>query len=105
MICQCGALTCPCKLCFAGKERDTALKEFFEKWKSEPLVLLKWIGLQVRCMVARGSCAVRRHEMPCPAPGGKRGVGCCRCWPFLLGFWVSHYMGTCEFDIVHPGID
>ena len=38
----------------AGKERDAALKEFFEKWKSEPLVLLKWIGLQVRCMGARG---------------------------------------------------
>eukprot|EP00983_Pelagomonas_calceolata_P070788 1150931-Pelagomonas_calceolata.AAC.2 len=28
--------------------RNTALSEFFEKWKSEPLVILKWLGLQVR---------------------------------------------------------
>lgn len=27
--------------------RDTALAEFYEKWKSEPLVILKWLGLQV----------------------------------------------------------
>jgi len=29
-----------------GKRRDEALDLFFAKWKSEPLVLLKWLGLQ-----------------------------------------------------------
>ncbi len=56
-----------CKICFTGKERDTALKEFFEKWKSEPLVLLKWIGLQVRCMGAHGKYAednMSHHVVP-----------------------------------------
>lgn len=32
----------------AGAERETALKEFYEAWKGEPLVLLKWISIQAR---------------------------------------------------------
>lgn len=34
--------------CCAGPERDIALQEFYATWKDEPLVMLKWIGLQVR---------------------------------------------------------
>ena len=31
----------------AGSQRDTALAEFYEKWQFEPLVVLKWLALQV----------------------------------------------------------
>jgi hypothetical protein len=31
-----------------GEARKIALAEFFEKWKNEPLVILKWLGLQAR---------------------------------------------------------
>lgn len=30
-----------------GEARETGLAEFFEKWKHEPLVILKWITIQV----------------------------------------------------------
>lgn len=53
----------PPVLCTAGGQlgaspgcvaaRSTALQGFFDKWQSEPLVLLKWFALQVgACMVA-----------------------------------------------------
>jgi hypothetical protein len=35
-------------LCFiAEPERETALDEFYEQWKGDALVILKWIALQV----------------------------------------------------------
>jgi len=30
-------------------EREVALQEFYDKWQKEPLVLLKWLGLQAMC--------------------------------------------------------
>lgn len=30
----------------ACPERDAALADFYKQWKHEPLVILKWIGLQ-----------------------------------------------------------
>ena len=36
----------------AGAERETALKEFYDAWKGEPLVLLKWISIQARSLSA-----------------------------------------------------
>ncbi|GFR41652.1 hypothetical protein Agub_g2389 [Astrephomene gubernaculifera] len=35
-----------CLVELAGPERDTALAAFYDKYRSEPLVLLKWLGLQ-----------------------------------------------------------
>jgi hypothetical protein len=31
----------------AGPERETALAEFYEQWKDDSLVMLKWLALQV----------------------------------------------------------
>lgn len=31
---------------FAGKERQIALDEFYEQWKDDSLVTLKWLGIQ-----------------------------------------------------------
>jgi hypothetical protein len=42
---QIGALSALVEL--SGPERETALAEFYERWKGEPLVVLKWLGLQV----------------------------------------------------------
>ncbi len=36
----------------AGPERKTALEEFYKQWKDDSLVMLKWIGLQVRLLGA-----------------------------------------------------
>ena len=48
----------------AGAERETALKEFYEAWKGEPLVLLKWISIQARGPTA---CTARQPELHwCP---------------------------------------
>lgn len=33
-------------MCIAGKERQIALDEFYEEWKDDSLVILKWLGLQ-----------------------------------------------------------
>jgi len=33
-------------MCVAGKERQIALDEFYEEWKDDSLVILKWLGLQ-----------------------------------------------------------
>ena len=30
-----------------GEARQTALAEFYNKWQKEPLVILKWITIQV----------------------------------------------------------
>ena len=55
LIFSCLVLCKPCLcldavLCIAtGAERKTALAEFYEQWKDDGLVMLKWIGLQV-CM-------------------------------------------------------
>jgi aminopeptidase N len=32
-----------------SEERKTAIQEFYEQWKDEPLVVLKWLTLQVGC--------------------------------------------------------
>ena len=37
----------------AGAERETALQEFYDAWKDEPLVLLKWISIQVPDLTRR----------------------------------------------------
>lgn len=34
-------------VCCAGPERETALEEFYQQWKDDSLVMLKWIALQV----------------------------------------------------------
>ena len=34
------------KLLIAGKERQVALDKFYEEWKDDSLVILKWLGLQ-----------------------------------------------------------
>uniref|UniRef100_A0A7S3VSY4 Aminopeptidase N n=2 Tax=Dunaliella tertiolecta TaxID=3047 RepID=A0A7S3VSY4_DUNTE len=46
--------------------RNTALSEFFEKWKSEPLVILKWLGLQAMSN-APGNLALVRSLVDHPA--------------------------------------
>ncbi len=35
----------------SGPERETALDEFYKQWQHEPLVILKWLGLQVRMRI------------------------------------------------------
>jgi hypothetical protein len=40
-------VTCDACIQVPGPERETALSEFYEMWKHEPLVILKWLGLQV----------------------------------------------------------
>lgn len=42
----------------AGPERDMALEEFYKQWKDDPLVMLKWIGLQVSLETAIASLLV-----------------------------------------------
>ena len=37
---------CPTSRNGAGKERQIALDEFYEEWKDDSLVILKWLGLQ-----------------------------------------------------------
>ena len=37
----------PTQVELSGPERETALAAFYDKFKDEPLVLLKWLGLQV----------------------------------------------------------
>ena len=35
-----------------ARSGETALAEFYEQWKDDPLVMLKWIALQVaRCLI------------------------------------------------------
>lgn len=36
-------------------ERGTALEEFYTKWENEPLVVLKWLSLQVPCQLHRAA--------------------------------------------------
>ncbi len=36
-----------CLVELPGAERDEALAAFYDKYAKEPLVLLKWLGLQV----------------------------------------------------------
>ena len=44
-----------------GAERETALAEFYEQWKDDGLVMLKWIGLQV-CMRSLSDHGVLRKQ-------------------------------------------
>ncbi|KAK2076397.1 hypothetical protein QBZ16_000922 [Prototheca wickerhamii] len=43
----------------AGPARDAALAAFYEKWRQEPLVLLKWIAVQAGSNVPGNVAAVR----------------------------------------------
>ncbi|KAK9785425.1 hypothetical protein WJX73_000376 [Symbiochloris irregularis] len=51
------ALTeCPCK------ERETGLSEFYQKWKDENLVVLKWLALQAASNVSGNLAAVQELQ-------------------------------------------
>lgn len=54
----------------SGPERATALNEFYDKYKSEPLVVLKWLGLQVTtpCYCRYCQCYCRHYCSPCCVP-------------------------------------
>lgn len=43
-----------------GDERQTALAEFYDQWKDEPLVILKWIGVQAISNVPGNVEAVKK---------------------------------------------
>jgi aminopeptidase N len=49
-----------------GPERDAALAEFYEQWKQQPLVMLKWLDVQVRVLTPR--CRTR-HLLECQGSG------------------------------------
>ena len=57
----------------AGAERETALKEFYDAWKGEPLVLLKWISIQVRGVAGCIACQVE----DCLRPVSSKVLGRC----------------------------
>jgi hypothetical protein len=42
-----------------GPERDAALADFYEQWKQQPLVMLKWLVVQVRVLSAGRSTKLR----------------------------------------------
>ncbi|MEW5309288.1 MAG: hypothetical protein WDW38_001184 [Sanguina aurantia] len=50
----------------SGPERDLALGEFFTRWQSEPLVILKWLGLQAMSN-APGNVALAKSLLTHPA--------------------------------------
>ncbi|GLI71085.1 hypothetical protein VaNZ11_016002 [Volvox africanus] len=58
------ALSCLVEL--AGPDRDTALAAFYDKFKDEPLVLLKWLGLQATSN-APGNVALIKKLVDHPA--------------------------------------
>jgi hypothetical protein len=45
-----------------GAERDAALAEFYEQWKHEPLVMLKWLGIQVWLQEAPAPAGCAQHD-------------------------------------------
>ena len=44
----------------AGEERQTVLKEFYEQWKDESLVVLKWLGIQTSSNIPGNLAAVKK---------------------------------------------
>jgi len=67
-----------------GPARDIALGEFFEKWRSEPLVILKWLSLQV-CRPARSIL----HGLPLPPLAACSTEPACGPLPLPSGFGAS----------------
>ncbi|KAJ9514038.1 hypothetical protein QJQ45_021130 [Haematococcus lacustris] len=61
---QIGALSCLVELC--GPERELALAEFYAKWQQEPLVILKWLGLQAMSN-APGNVSLAKQLVDHPA--------------------------------------
>ncbi|KAL6749281.1 hypothetical protein V8C86DRAFT_2851835 [Haematococcus lacustris] len=61
---QIGALSCLVELC--GPERELALAEFYAKWQHEPLVILKWLGLQAMSN-APGNVSLAKQLVDHPA--------------------------------------
>jgi hypothetical protein len=49
----------------AVPERQLALDEFYAQWQKEPLVILKWLGLQVSCGGWWGWCDVWQRCLLC----------------------------------------
>jgi aminopeptidase N len=43
-----------------GKERQDALAEFYKQWQEEPLVILKWIGIQAVSNIPGNVAAVKK---------------------------------------------
>lgn len=48
----------------ACPEREAALADFFKQWKEDPLVILKWIGLQVSAFTKNASNASSAFMAP-----------------------------------------
>ncbi|PNW83978.1 hypothetical protein CHLRE_04g213250v5 [Chlamydomonas reinhardtii] len=46
----------------SGPERETALAAFYDKFKDEPLVLLKWLGLQVAARMVSAFTTWRQYD-------------------------------------------
>lgn len=62
-----------------GEARKAALEEFYNKWKGEPLVILKWVTVQVRSLLR--TCARGLSKQPCLGPAARaawnaRKTGC-----------------------------
>lgn len=70
----------------AGNERNTALQEFYKKWRNDGLVVLKWLALVAGSNVAGNVKAVRsltKHEaFNIKNPNN--------CYSLYLGFCRSH---------------
>ncbi|KXZ50521.1 hypothetical protein GPECTOR_16g696 [Gonium pectorale] len=69
----------------AGPERDSALAAFYDKFRNEPLVLLKWLGLQATSN-APGNLALVRSLVDHPAFNVTNPNSC---YSLFLGFGRS----------------
>ena len=49
-----------------GQDRDNALKSFYDQWSNEPLVILKWLGLQAGSNI-EGNLKVMKELLDLPA--------------------------------------
>ena len=49
-----------------GQDRDNALKSFYDQWSNEPLVILKWLGLQAGSNI-EGNLKVMKELLDHPA--------------------------------------
>ena len=58
-----------------GAEREAALAHFHAKWRHDPLVLVKWFGVQVRSRMHRAksrSSVLTRHAVLLPRRAAMR---------------------------------
>ena len=63
-----------CEHAATGAERETALAEFYEQWKDDSLVMLKWLALQVGLHTCPAHMGLQpwRHADPAPLASCER---------------------------------